>query len=184
MRFSKKCARTAGNVIGIGVLLVCFLLISCQEPKESRPPNIIYILADDLGYGDLGCLGQKKFKTPNIDLLATKRMIFTQHYSGSIVCAPSRSALMTGMHTGNTAIRGNKEVLPEGQYPMPAEYITIAELLKQKGYATGAFGKWGLGFPGSEGDPLNQGFDAFYGYNCQRFAHNYYPLHLWDNDQK
>jgi arylsulfatase A-like enzyme len=110
--------------------------------------------------------------------------LFTQHYAGSSVCAPSRSTLLTGFHTGHTVIRGNKEVRPEGQWPLPDSACTVAELLKDQGYVTGAFGKWGLGFPGSEGDPLNQGFDKFYGYNCQRLAHNYYPYHLWDNNKK
>jgi len=148
-----------------------------------RNPNIIYILADDLGYGDLSCYGQQKFQTPNIDALAASGMRFTQHYSGSTVCAPSRSVLMTGQHTGHTPIRGNKEVLPEGQHPISAEVFTLAEMLKERGYVTGAFGKWGLGYPGSEGDPLEQGFDAFFGYNCQRIGHNYYPYSVWHNDQ-
>jgi arylsulfatase A-like enzyme len=170
-----------------------FLLFSCQnQPKKSvaingiegSKPNIIYILADDLGYGDLSCNGQKNFQTPNLDKMAAGGMLFTQHYSGATVCAPSRSALMTGQHTGHTPIRGNKEWKPEGQWPLKADALTIAELLKQAGYVTGAFGKWGLGYPGSEGDPNNQGFDVFYGYNCQRLAHNYYPGHLWDNQQK
>lgn len=164
------------------------LLFSCkqekQETKKNIQPNIIYILADDLGYGDLSITGQKKFATPNIDELAKEGMLFTQHYSGATVCAPSRSALLTGMHTGNTPIRGNKEIDPEGQWPLPDKTYTVAELLKENGYATGSFGKWGLGYPGSEGDPLNQGFDTFYGYNCQRLGHNYYPYHLWDNDKK
>jgi len=153
-----------------------------ETSAKNNRPNIIYILADDLGYGDLGVYGQKKFKTPNIDKLAAQGMLFTQHYSGGTVCAPSRSALMTGMHTGHTVVRGNKEVRPEGQHPIPDETYTIAEVLKKKGYTTGAFGKWGLGFPGSEGDPTNQGFDTFYGYNCQRIGHNYYPYHLWSNN--
>lgn len=162
--------------------------LSCKD-KENKiakkeitsPPNIIYILADDLGYADLSSYGQKKFTTPNIDRLAKQGMLFTQHYSGSTVCAPSRSALMTGMHTGHTVVRGNKEIQPEGQHPIPEDTYTIAEALKKAGYTTGAFGKWGLGFPGSEGDPSNQGFDTFFGYNCQRFGHNYYPNHLWSN---
>ncbi|MEI6866593.1 arylsulfatase [Flavicella sp.] len=149
--------------------------------KDNRKPNIIYILADDLGYGDLSSYGQKLFKTPNIDKLASQGMIFTQHYAGSTVCAPSRSALLTGMHTGHTAIRGNIEVMPEGQHPIPDETYTLSKALKEAGYKTGAFGKWGLGYPGSEGDPINQGFDVFYGYNCQRLGHNYYPYHLWSN---
>ena len=149
--------------------------------KGQTKPNIIYILADDLGYGDLSAYGQQKFSTPNIDKLAKEGMLFNQHYSGSTVCAPSRSALLTGMHTGHTVVRGNKEILPEGQYPIPDSTYTLAEAMKKGGYATGAFGKWGLGYPGSEGDPMNQGFDRFYGYNCQRFGHNYYPFHLWSN---
>ncbi len=153
-----------------------------QESVSSLgKPNIIYILADDLGYGDLSVLGQEKFTTPNIDKLVAQGMLFTQHYSGSTVCAPSRSALMTGMHTGNTVIRGNYEIQPEGQYPLPKGTNTLAKFLKDAGYTTGAFGKWGLGYPGSEGDPNYQGFDTFYGYNCQRVGHNYYPQHLWAN---
>ncbi|WP_209404375.1 arylsulfatase [Pseudozobellia sp. WGM2] len=148
---------------------------------QNRRPNIIYILADDLGYGDLSVYGQDKFSTPNIDKLAKEGMLFTQHYSGSTVCAPSRSALLTGMHTGHTVVRGNKEIMPEGQYPIPDNTYTLAEAIKKAGYTTGAFGKWGLGFPGSEGDPINQGFDTFFGYNCQRLGHNYYPRHLWSN---
>lgn len=165
------------------------LAIGCNSKKqeiqeESRRPNIIYILADDLGYGDLSVYGQKNFATPNIDKLATEGIRFTQHYSGSTVCAPSRSSLLTGLHTGHTPIRGNKEWKPEGQWPMPAETYTMAEMLKEAGYVTGAFGKWGLGYPGSEGDPNNQGFDEFYGYNCQRIAHHYYPFHMWHNQKK
>jgi len=147
-------------------------------------PNIVYIVADDLGYGDLGCYGQKDIRTPNLDRMAREGMIFTQHYSGSTVCAPSRSCLMTGLHTGHTPVRGNKEYKPEGQHPLPADSVTVAEVLQEAGYATGAFGKWGLGYPGSEGDPNNQGFDEFYGYNCQRYAHNYYPYFLRHNDKK
>ena len=173
----------------IFLIVIFFALIACGEKKndssdQKRRPNIIYILADDLGYGDLSIYGQTKFTTPNIDKLATEGIRFTQHYSGSTVCAPSRSSLMTGLHTGHTPIRGNKEWKPEGQWPMPAETYTMAEMLNEAGYATGAFGKWGLGYPGSEGDPNNQGFDTFYGYNCQRIAHHYYPFHMWHNQEK
>ena len=175
----------------IKVMQVAFLfivLVGCNSEKskkeEIKKTNIIYILADDLGYGDLSITGQQKFETPNIDKLAKDGMLFTQHYAGSTVCAPSRSALMTGQHTGHTFIRGNKEIRPEGQYPMDASVVTVPEILKSAGYVTGAFGKWGLGFPGSEGDPNKQGFDVFYGYNCQRLGHNYYPYHLWDNQTK
>lgn len=151
------------------------------EAEATEPPNIIYILADDLGYGDLSCYGQTKFTTPNIDRLASEGILFTQHYSGNTVCAPSRSALMTGLHTGHTPIRGNKEIFPEGQHPLPDSIQTLAEALQEVGYVTGAFGKWGLGYPGSEGDPNRQGFDEFFGYNCQRYGHHYYPRHLWHN---
>src|SRR5262245_53248927 len=150
----------------------------------TRKPNFVFILADDLGYGDLGCFGQQKIRTPNIDRLAAEGMRLTQHYSGNAVCAPSRCVLLTGKHPGHAWIRNNREVQPEGQPPIPAAEITLAELLKAQGYASGAFGKWGLGFPGSEGDPLKQGFDRFYGYNCQRHAHNSYPAYLWDNDRR
>ena len=182
--------------ISFFTLIVYLCLVSCnfsanknesklvfnEQKKDSlQKPNIIYILADDLGYGDLSSYGQKMFETPNIDKLAENGMLFTQHYSGSTVCAPSRSALLTGMHTGHTTIRGNKEVYPEGQYPLPDQAFTLAEQMKKAGYRTGAFGKWGLGYPGSEGDPLNQGFDTFFGYNCQRQGHHYYPYHLWLN---
>jgi len=173
------------------VLIVLFSLSACTNSKQgkeeatvTKKPNIVYILADDLGYGDLSCYGQVHFSTPNIDKLAASGMRFTQHYSGSTVCAPSRSALMTGQHTGHTFIRGNKEIQPEGQYPLEAKAVTVAEILKKAGYKTGAFGKWGLGYPGSEGDPNNQGFYEFFGYNCQRMGHNYYPYHLWHNQEK
>jgi len=152
--------------------------------REEGLPNIIFILADDLGYGDPGCYGQEKILTPNIDRLASEGIRFTRHYAGSTVCAPSRSVLMTGLHTGHTFIRGNREVQPEGQVPLPDSILTLPEILKQAGYVTGAFGKWGLGYPGSEGDPQNQGFDHFFGYNCQRYAHRYYPAYLWEDGRK
>ena len=159
-------------------------LIACNTEKGKKLPNIVYILADDLGYGDLSCYGQEKFSTPNIDRLAADGMLFRQHYTGCTVSAPSRSSLMTGQHTGHTPIRGNKEWDPEGQWPLPASSFTVAEMLSERGYTTGAFGKWGLGFVGTVGDPNLQGFDEFYGYNCQRLAHNYYPFHLWHNNEK
>jgi len=172
----------------LSIVLVVFTT-ACKTNQSGgssspEPPNIIYILADDLGYGDLSCYGQEKFSTPHLDQLAREGIRFTRHYSGSTVCAPSRSVLMTGLHTGHTPIRGNREVKPEGQAPLPASVETMAELLKDAGYVTGAFGKWGLGFPGSEGDPVKQGFDYFFGYNCQRYAHRYYPTYLWENTEK
>lgn len=166
-------------VLFISLLLVVF---SCSKKakQEEKQPNIIYILADDLGYGDLGVYGQQKIETPNIDALASKGIRFTQHYAGSTVCAPSRSSLMTGQHTGHTPIRGNKES-GDGQVPLPENSITIAEILKKEGYVTGMFGKWGLGF--GEGDPNSQGFNEFYGYNDQKLAHRYYPPYLNHNQK-
>lgn len=172
-----------------GSLVVISFFSACNDPQVKKNdnndrPNIIYILADDLGYGDLSCYGQQKFNTPNIDKLAREGMLFTQHYAGCAVCAPSRSSLMTGQDTGHTPVRGNKSWKPEGQWPLPAETFTLAEMLKKVGYSTGAFGKWGLGFIENEGDPNKQGFDVFYGFNCQTLAHNYYPGHLWNNHEK
>ena len=152
--------------------------------KRSEKPNIIYIMADDLGYGHLGCYGQKEIKTPNIDRMAVEGMKFTDHYAGSALCAPSRCVLMTGLHTGHCYVRGNRPLPVEGNVPIPADSQTIPKLMKKGGYATAAMGKWGLGYPGSEGDPIKQGFDHFFGYNCQRQAHSYYPPHLWRNDKK
>ena len=169
-----------------GIFLVQFIAqgnLFAQNTKAQRP-NIIFILADDLGYGDVGFNGQKLIKTPNIDRLAKEGMKFNQFYAGTSVCAPSRSSLLSGQHTGHTYIRGNKGVEPEGQQPIADSVTTIAEVLKKAGYATAAFGKWGLGPVGSEGDPNKQGFDQFYGYNCQSLAHRYYPDHLWENQKK
>lgn len=147
-------------------------------------PNIIFILADDLGYGDLGCYGQQVIQTPNIDRMAAEGMLFTDAYAGSTVCAPSRCSLMTGLHTGHAYVRGNKEAKPMGQLPLPEGTVTIPKLLQARGYRTGLIGKWGLGGPGSTGAPNNQGFDYFFGYLCQRHAHNYYPEFLFRNDER
>ena len=155
-----------------------------RSADSGAKPNFVFILLDDAGYGDLSCYGQKKFKTPNIDRMAAQGLRFTDFYAGATVCAPSRCCLMTGLHGGHAFIRGNREVRPEGQYPIPADTVTLPKLLKKAGYVTGAFGKWGLGAPGSEGDPMKQGFDEFFGYNCQRLAHNYYPAYLWHNSEK
>ena len=164
------------------------LLVGCVGPPTDRAagskPNIVFIMADDLGYGDLGCYGQQHIRTPNIDRLRRQGCKLTQHYSGAPVCAPARCVLMTGRNSARATVRDNQEHQPEGQLPIGGEEVTIAELLAAQGYATGCFGKWGLGYPGSEGDPLRQGFDRFYGYNCQRHAHNFYPRYLWDDDRK
>ena len=168
------------TLIGLAMAVLSPGLLAGQS---QRKPNIVYILADDLGYGDLSCYGQQKFSTPNIDRLAAEGMKFSQHYSGSTVCAPSRCALMTGLHTGHAQVRGNREVQPEGQAPMASDTVTIPTRLRQAGYVSGMFGKWGLGAPGSKSDPMVF-FDEFYGYNCQREAHSFYPKHLWHNRQK
>jgi len=149
-----------------------------DQPAERKRPNIIFILADDLGYGDLGCYGQKVIQTPNIDRLAAEGVRFTDCYAGSTVCAPSRCCLMTGRHTGHAFVRGNQRV------PLPPEQVTVAELLKGAGYSTGIVGKWGLGEPGTTGVPNRQGFDYWFGYLNQGRAHNYYPDYLWRNEEK
>jgi arylsulfatase A-like enzyme len=167
------------------LLLASLAATGCSNAEKEKPlPNIVFILADDLGYGDLSCYGQQKFQTPNIDRIAEQGILFRQHYTGCTVSAPSRSSLMTGLHTGHTPIRGNKGWKPEGQWPLPAESLTLPEMLRTKGYVTGAFGKWGLGYIDTEGDPNSQGIDEFFGYNCQSLAHNYYPDHLWHNHDK
>jgi arylsulfatase A len=175
--------------------LACIVLVEmfidsaqARSAPASRSPNIIFILADDLGYGDLGCFGQRLIQTPNLDRLAARGMRLTQHYSGNAVCAPSRCVLMTGKHPGNAIVRDNRGLpvadvrggVPEreGQFPIPDETLTIAERLRPFGYRSGGFGKWGLGGPDSSGAPLRQGFDRWFGYNCQAVAHNFYPTYL------
>lgn len=155
-----------------------------HETAPAPRPNILFILADDLGYGDLGCYGQRLVPTPHIDSLAAAGLRFTQCYSGTTVSAPSRSCLLTGTHSGHTPVRGNVELQPEGQYPLPEGSARLLLDLKRAGYATGVFGKWGLGFIGSTGDPARQGVDRFYGYNCQLLAHSYYPDHLWSDAER
>ena len=148
------------------------------QSDEPVRPNIIYIMADDLGFSDIEAYGNQHISTPNINKLTKDGMSFTQLYSGTSVSAPSRACLMTGQHTGHTKIRGNYDLSPEGQEPLDPTVKTIALLFKSAGYATGAFGKWGLGYPGSVAEPTKMGFDKFYGYNCQREAHSYYPAWL------
>jgi arylsulfatase A-like enzyme len=174
-----------GRLCSLSISIIGLGSSSCsQQQAPVEIPNIIYILADDLGYGDLGSYGQQIIRTPHLDRLAAEGMIFTQHYAGSTVCAPSRSSLMTGQHTGNTPIRGNRPNESGGQHPLSSQSVTIAEILKSQGYTTGAFGKWGLGMHDNEGSPLKQGFDTFFGYLCQLYAHRYYPPYLWKDDQK
>ncbi len=182
-------------------LTILFIAVGCKKKEMLvKQPNIIYILADDLGYGELGAYGQDKIKTPNIDKLAASGMLFTQHYSGSPVCAPSRYMLLTGKHSGHAFIRGNDEWASrgevwnyekavnnpnlEGQRPIKNSTVTLGEVLQQAGYKTAIVGKWGLGAPTTDGIPNKNGFDFFYGYNCQRQAHQLYPKHLWKNEEK
>jgi len=200
MKFLKK---TFKSIIFGGVLVAvssCSSGKTAEKDLKKSKPNIIYILADDLGYGDLGCYGQKLIETPNIDQLASNGIRFTNHYSGAPVCAPSRCALLTGKHTGHSYIRGNDEwnergdvwnykaqiadSTLEGQRPLPESEVTIAQLLKGAGYKTGIVGKWGLGAPNTNSTPLHKGFDFFFGYNCQRQAHTYFPVFLYKNNHR
>ena len=183
---SETLSRRQALVAGVGVLAGFACADNPEAPgsKKQFPPNIVYIMADDLGYGDLGCYGQNDILTPNIDRLAQEGMRFTNHYSGSTVCAPSRCCLLTGYHTGHAYIRGNRQPNVEGQEPILPETVTIAELLKDAGYTNGVFGKWGLGGPDTLGIPTRQGFDSFYGYLCQGHAHNYWPEYLYRNEEK
>jgi len=199
--------KTPRRVVPAAMAVLCALATSfaCTpaappDPEPKSPPNIVYILADDLGYGELGVYGQELIETPHIDQLAQSGLLFTQHYSGSPVCAPSRGVIMTGLHTGHAYIRSNDEWADrgdvwdfekmaedpnlEGQRPLPAGTQTLGRVLQDAGYDTGFVGKWGLGGPLTEGIPNEQGFDFFFGYNCQRQAHTYYPVHLWRNRDK
>ena len=196
-----KLIRTFLNYLIIFLFSLGFS--NCRQVYKNdikAKPNIIYILADDLGYAELGCYGQEKIETPNIDALAKNGMMFTQHYAGAPVCAPSRCVLLTGKHLGHAQIRDNdswtsrgdvwnfeameKDPNLEGQRPLKAGTQTIGRLLQQAGYKTGIVGKWGLGAPLTEGIPNKQGFDFFFGYNCQRQAHTYFPVHLWKDTSK
>jgi arylsulfatase A-like enzyme len=162
--------------------LLAFLLYTTALLATEKP-NIIFILADDLAQGDLGCYGQQKIKTPHVDRLATEGTRFTQAYSGTTVCAPSRTSLMTGLDMGHSPVRANRQI-NNGQMPLPEKTLTVAELLKQQGYATACMGKWGMGMFDTTGSPLKKGFDHFYGYNCQRHAHSYFPPYLFENDKR
>jgi arylsulfatase A len=165
-----------------GLLSACLLGLSAVVAADR--PNIIFILCDDLAQGDLGCYGQKLIQTPSLDRMAREGTMFPQFYSGTSVCAPSRSSLMTGLHMGHCPIRANREMQPEGQKPLPEGTVTVAQVLQKAGYATACTGKWGMGMFDSSGSPLKLGFDHFYGYNCQRHAHSYFPSYLWNNDRR
>jgi arylsulfatase A len=168
-------------------LALTALTLATSAAEPAARPNIIYILSDDLAQGDLGCYGQKLIQTPRLDRMAAEGVRYHQAYSGTSVCAPSRSSLMTGLHMGHCPIRANREGYkgnPEGQMPLPAATVTVAQLLKENGYATACTGKWGMGMFDTTGSPLKKGFDRFFGYNCQRHAHSYFPSYLYDNDKR
>ena len=164
--------------------LALLLFSAFAGGAEIRKPNIIFILSDDLAQGDIGCYGQKLIQTPNLDRMAKEGTRFTQGYCGTTVCAPSRTSLMVGQHTGHSPVRANREIKPEGQLPLPAGTVTVAKILKENGYATAAMGKWGMGMFDTTGSPLKNGFDHFFGYNCQRHAHSYFPTYLYRDDQR
>lgn len=170
----------------IALSLIALAVCAGPAPAAAPRPNIIFMLADDLGYGDLGCYGQTKIKTPNLDRMATQGMRFTNFYAGCPVCAPSRCTLMTGKHLGHATIRDNMQRKrgSEGQHPMEPGTVTVAQLLKRAGYATAIVGKWGLGMPEDHSSPLDFGFDHHYGYLCQGMAHTYYPPYLWRDDKQ
>lgn len=175
-------------------MALCWLLVTMavaqKRASDHARPNIIYIYADDMGYAEIGAYGQQKIKTPHLDQMAKEGIRFTQHYTSTPVCAPARCMLLTGKHGGHSYIRGNYEMggfpdsLEGGQMPLPEGTYTLAKMLKRAGYATALIGKWGLGMHNTTGSPLKQGFDCYFGYLDQKQAHNYYPSHLWENDQQ
>lgn len=168
--------------IAVAVVFAATGAATAADPPAK--PNVIFVLSDDLAQGDVGCYGQKLIKTPHLDAMAKEGTRFTQAYCGTSVCAPSRTSLMIGQHTGHSPIRANREVQPEGQKPLPAGTYTVAKLLKDNGYATACVGKWGMGMFDTPGSPLKVGFDHFFGYNCQRHAHSYFPTYLYRDDKR
>ncbi len=180
----RRCGFAARGGWGIALLLAVSPCHAAKADDPKRGPNVVFILADDLGWGDLGCYGQTRIRTPSVDALAAAGVRFTRFSSGNAVCAPSRCALMTGRHMGHASVRNNQEAQPEGQFPIPAADVTVATLLGRRGYVTAAVGKWGLGMFDTTGSPLRHGFDRFYGYNCQRHAHTHYPTYLYRNAER
>lgn len=172
------------RLAGLSVGAVFLSSSMSGEAAVEGKPNVIFILSDDVAQGDIGCYGQKLIRTPRLDRMAAEGTRFMQAYCGTTVCAPSRSSLMTGLHMGHCPIRANREIKPEGQMPMPEETVTVAQILKTAGYATACMGKWGMGMFDTTGSPLKKGFDHFYGYNCQRHAHSYFPTYLYNDDKR
>jgi len=165
-------------------LLALWCIAAVSQAAEPARPNLIFILSDDLAQGDVGCYGQELIQTPSLDRMAREGTRYTQAYCGTTVCAPSRTSLITGLHMGHSPIRANREIQPEGQMPLPEGTFTVAKLLKPAGYATAVVGKWGMGMFDTTGSPLKNGFDHFFGYNCQRHAHSYFPTYLYDDDRR
>lgn len=185
----RRTQATAPKNMNLSQLSLCAiaLLVGCAASEvvaDSPKPNIIFILSDDIAQGDLGCYGQKVIQTPNLDRMAAEGTRYLQAYTGTSVCAPTRSSLMTGLHMGHCPVRANREIQPEGQLPLPEGTYTVAKLLKEQGYATACIGKWGMGMFDTTGSPLKMGFDHFYGYNCQRHAHSYFPAFLYNDDER
>lgn len=172
------------GVTGMKRFVILLGAMASLAVAAADKPNIIFILSDDLAQGDLGCYGQKRIQTPNLDRMAREGTRYTQAFCGTSVCAPSRSSLMTGLHCGRGPIRANSEIQPEGQRPLPEGTLTVAQVLKSAGYATACVGKWGMGMFDTTGSPLKKGFDHFYGYNCQRHAHSYFPAFLYNDDKR
>ncbi len=167
------------------IVIAAILASGCTavDQSKSRPSNFIFVLCDDIAQGDLGSYGQKLIRTPRLDQMAAEGTRFLQAYCGTSICAPCRTSFFTGLHSGHAPVRGNWEWYPEGQYPLPDETVTIAEVAKAAGYATSTFGKWGMGFFDTPGAPSKQGIDHFFGYNCQRHAHSHFPTYLYDDEQ-
>ncbi len=178
----KQPPRPLSLLLVVASLISPFALASAAPPTD-RKPNFIFVLSDDIAQGDLGCYGQKLIQTPRLDQMAAEGTRYLQAYCGTSVCAPSRSSFFTGLHSGHCPVRGNYEVPPEGQLPLPDQTVTIAEVARAANYSTATFGKWGMGFFDSSGSPQKQGVDHFFGYNCQRHAHSYFPTYLYDDDQ-
>ena len=168
----------------IRILCLLMLALGLSLQAADKKPNIIFILSDDIAMGDVGAYGQKKIKTPYLDQMAKEGTRYMQAYCGTTVCAPSRTSLMTGLHTGHSPVRANFEAEPEGQFPLPANTMTVAKVLKEAGYATACMGKWGMGMFDTTGSPFRNGFDHFFGYNCQRHAHSYFPTYLYRDDKR
>ena len=168
----------------LAALTFVFIISPHASGAEARKPNLIFILSDDISMGDLGTYGQKIIQTPNLDQLCKEGTRYTSAYTGTSVCAPARSSFFTGLHMGHCPTRANREIKPEGQLPIPEKTVTVGSILKSAGYQTATMGKWGMGMFDTSGSPLKNGIDHFFGYNCQRHAHSYFPTYLYNDDKR